>query len=640
MAGGRVGDLAAAVGDPAFLDRCAKSYTASGFGVASAAEQRSWRNSWPALFAALLRAGLSDLQIYLEYATPGGGRRLDALLVGAAPRGMLGLVIVELKQWQTCRILDAERVMRQDGLVTAHPVHQVAAYRSFFEHWRPQSAPALDTRAVVLLHNAAAAEGSALSASAGTSHGVPVLTGTDLAAPAPQLAGRLRCDDLKAPGSSQVQEFENIRWEPSGRLLDHVSSLLEGHSTFALVGAQQDAFVRIRAAAARHLPDRNGSTAQDSAGAGAVITVSGGPGSGKTALAVRLLGHLMRAHPLTRPRFLTPSGTLRAHLLDATKSHSAARELFPPAGAMGSVARQTGALIIDEAQRARRTPDRSLPPELAAVIEHVPLAVIFLDERQVIRPHEGTTVEEIRTTAQTLGRTHHHLELTGSFRCGASAAYTAWVDALLYGTPHAWDRTGEYDLTVTDDPFALQEWIEQATCDGHTARTAAGFCWRWARSRARGATTLPLDIHIDLPQTSHTPARTWRAAWNAADTLTAPDGAQLAPHSQLWATHTGGHQQIGCIYTAQGLEYHHAGVIIGPDLTWRDNRWHADPSQSHDPQLRPLPHDQYLRYALNTYRVLLTRGTHATRITSTDPATHHMLSRLLPPPHHTRDTKD
>ncbi|MGY4966672.1 DNA/RNA helicase domain-containing protein [Streptomyces sp. 900105245] len=629
MAAGRVGDIAVSLEDPAFFGRCAARYRAAGFGTLDPAEERSWRNSWPPLFAALVRAGLKDLQVYLEYGTPGGGRRLDALLVGAAQGGALGLRIMELKQWQTCRILDTDRVMRSDGLVTAHPVHQVAAYRSFFQHWRPQGAPELQVRGVVVLHNATAAEGAALSAGAGADAGVPVLTGEELSRPGEVLARLLCCGDLAAPGARQVEEFENIRWQPSSRLLDHVGSDLEGSSAFALVGDQQDAFVRVRQAAARHLPGRGQATAPG--GGGAVITVSGGPGSGKTALAVRFLGRLMRAHPTTRPRFITPSGTLRAHLLDAVRDHGAARELFPSAGSLRSTARQTGALVIDEAQRIKRGGAAGLPPDLAAVIQHVPLAVIFLDERQIIRPDEGTTVDEIRTAAQALGRTHHHLRLTGSFRCSGSAAYTTWVDNLLYGTPQPWTGHTGYELALVDDPFQLQDWIDQAHDQGHSARTTAGFCWEWTHTRPTGATTLPLDISIDAPTTTPGgPTRTWRAAWNASTALTHPgDGRLIAPHSQLWASHNGGHQQIGCIYTAQGLEYHHAGVIIGPDLTWNDGRWHAHPEESHDPALRHLSPGQYLPYALNTYRVLLTRGTHTTHIHTTDPDTHRLLQTLI-----------
>ncbi|MET7565916.1 DNA/RNA helicase domain-containing protein [Streptomyces sp. NPDC005479] len=626
-AAGRVSEIAAHVDDPSFLKACAARYTAAGFGVPGDAEMRSWRNSWPPLLEALGRAGLSDLQVYLEYGTPGGSRRLDALLVGAGPDGVLGLVVVELKQWQTCRVLDAERVMRSDRVVTAHPVFQVAAYRSFFTHWRPAGAPELDVRAVVVLHNASAEEAAVLRPDAPVAADIPVLSGADLSAPAKDLVGLLRSDGLAAPDAAQVAAFEGIRWEPSSRLLDHVGSDLEGTSAFALVGDQQDAFVRIRGAAVRHLPARGEVMVRK--GDGAVITVSGGPGSGKTALAVRLLGRLMRDHPATRPRFVTPSGTLRTHLLDAVRGHSAARELFPSIGALRSTAQQTGALVIDEAQRIKRGGTDGLPPDLVAVVKHVPLAVIFLDERQIIRPDEGTTVDEIRTAARRLGRVHHHLELTGSFRCAGSAAYTAWVDALLYGEPVPWTGHAGYDLGLCDDPFQMQEWIDQATAAGHTARTTAGFCWSWPRNRPR-TPTLPLDIRIDVPSPAGK-TRVWEAAWNARETLTDVDGTHIAPRSQLWATHTGGHQQIGCIYTAQGLEYHHSGVIIGPDLTWTNDHWEAHPDQSRDETLRDLPPEQYLRYALNIYRVLLTRGTHTTHIHTTDPTTQHFLDQLINP---------
>lgn len=631
-AAGRVGDLAPQVGDPAFIQQCVARYTAAGFGVPGEAEVRSWRNSWPPLFEALVRAGLSDLWVYLEYGTPGGGRRLDALLVGAGPDGVLGLVVVELKQWQTCRILDATRVRRSDGVVTAHPVHQVDAYRSFFTHWRPKDAPVLDVRAVVMLHNATAEQGAVLLAGAGGGEraGIPVLTAEDLSRPGGELAGLLQAGGLQAPEAGQVAGFEEIRWEPSSRLLEHVGAELEGSGAFALVGDQQDALLQILATAAQHLPaPETGYQAQEGPVGGAVITVSGGPGSGKTALAVRLLGRLMRAHPAAHPCFITPSGTLRAHLLDAVRAQTAAHELFPGIGTLRSTAQRAGALVIDEAQRINRGGSRGLPPDLEAVVRRVPLAVIFLDERQVIRPGEGTTVEEIRTATRALGRAHQHLELTGSFRCAGSAAYTHWVEDLLYGAPSPWTGHDGYDLGTAADPFALQEWIEQATADGHTARTAAGFCWPWPRDRPR-TPVLPLDVRIETP-TATGGTRVWEAAWNAVTALTAPDGTVLAPKSQLWATHTGGHQQIGCVYTAQGLEYHHAGVIIGPDLTWTNGRWTAHPHQSRDETLRGLPPEQYLRYALNIYRVLLTRGTHTTRIHSTDPETQHHLDALIRP---------
>lgn len=637
-AAGSVGEIAALVDEPAFIARCAARYRACGFGVPDEGELRSWRASWPPLFAALTRAGLAELRVYLEYGTPGGGRRLDALLVGAAPDGGLVLVVIELKQWQTCRILGGGRVMRSDGVVTTHPVHQVAAYRSFFEYWRPDGAPRLESRAVVVLHNATAGQGAALSTAADGFEDIPVLTADDLTASPAVLAGLLRCDDVGAIDAAQVSAFEDIRWAPSARLLDHVGSVLAGRPAFALVGDQQDAFNRIRDKAARSLPE---TTPQPHHGPGpgsrpsehgAIITVHGGPGSGKSALAVRLLSHFMRAHPGSSPAFVTPSGTLRAHLLDATADHPGARELFPAASSLRSTSSRARAVVIDEAQRMARTGGR-MAPELVAALERVPLVVVFLDERQVIRPGEGVSVAEIAALAHATGRRHHALQLTGSFRCQGSKTYTDWVEALLYARPVPWSGQVGYDLGLGEDPFALQEGVERATAAGHSARVTAGFCWPWTSARQTDR-TLPLDIRI--PVTAPTgETRIWQAAWNASTALSTADGEPLAPPSQLWASHTGGHQQVGCVYTAQGLEYHHSAVIIGPDLTWRNDRWTAHPDQSDDARLRDLTPEQYLPLALNIYRVLLTRGTHTTRIHSTDPETHHHLTTLVRSQHHT-----
>lgn len=52
------------------------------------------------------------------------------------------------------------------------------------------------------------------------------------------------------------------------------------------------------------------------------------------------------------------------------------------------------------------------------------------------------------------------------------------------------------------------------------------------------------------------------------------------------ASDPAGFGQIGCLYTAQGFEYDYAGVILGPDLVWRDDRWVAVRSANKDPDFR------------------------------------------------------
>ncbi|MFE1790673.1 DNA/RNA helicase domain-containing protein [Streptomyces sp. NPDC059525] len=622
MAAGTVAELAGALReDPAFFAECIRRYTAAGFGTPDTSEQRSWRNSWPPLFAALERAGLGGLRLYLEYGTPGAARRIDALLLGQRADGVLVVVLVELKQWAGSVPVSAGMVRRSDGEVVVHPVAQIASYRAFFDDWRPAGAPSLEIRARVVLHNASEEDVRALGPSSAGGGPVPVLGREDLQADGEALAGLLGCADMSPAEDGLVRSFEGIEWTPSAGLQQRIAQSLFGKSSFALVGSQQHAYVEVR--------DRVAALAADPGGPGTVITVQGGPGSGKTLIAIRLLAHLQHAYPGAAPRLATPSGTLRAHLLDATAAHPGGKELFPSTHTLDSAAGRARVVILDEAQRLAH--DRHSPAAtLERLIARVPIVVVFLDERQVIRPGEGFTVEDIRRIAHRHGRRHRAHELRESFRCRGSKAYTDWVDALLYGTPAPWSGPEGYDLDTAPDPFALQQWIDTSTRNGILARTAAGFCWTWDRTVRKNGILKP-EVRIEHRDPATGTNRLWQAAWNAATRVITPDGVVTAPASRLWASHRGGHQQIGCVYTAQGLEYQHAGVIIGDDLTWEDDRWVAHPERSHDSTLKHLPPEEYLRYALNTYRVLLTRGASATRIYHTHAPSRHMLNRLVGP---------
>ena len=98
---------------------------------------------------------------------------------------------------------------------------------------------------------------------------------------------------------------------------------------------------------------------------------------------------------------------------------------------------------------------------------------------------------------------------------------------------------------------------------------------------------------------------------------------------ELWAIDPKGFDQIGCVYTVQGFEYDWNGVIIGPDLVWRKDRWIAVPEGTKDPAMRGLELSQYERLIKNTYKVLFTRGLVGTLIFSVDAETQQHLKQLV-----------
>lgn len=154
--------------------------------------------------------------------------------------------------------------------------------------------------------------------------------------------------------------------------------------------------------------------------------------------------------------------------------------------------------------------------------------------------------------------------------------------------------------------------LQARIATGYSGRTAAGYCWSWSKPKAG---YLFPDVQIGIRE----------CPWNNPKDTRVGD----APGRPFWATDPDGFDQVGCIYTAQGFEYDYGGVIMGPDLVWRTDRWVPQPDRDHDSQVKrgtPAEFDSAVR---NTYQVLLTRGLRAPPVMSTDAETQAMLRALV-----------
>ncbi|MEU2459952.1 DNA/RNA helicase domain-containing protein [Streptomyces sp. NPDC012473] len=217
-------------------------------------------------------------------------------------------------------------------------------------------------------------------------------------------------------------------------------------------------------------------------------------------------------------------------------------------------------------------------------------------------------------------------QVHGLARTCGSRAYQHWVDDLFQtqGPASAWEGN-DYDLAFAEDPEQLEQWVAEHIRSGRTARMIAGFCWTWD-----SPSTPPLLPEVEIPWKSPAGPRIWARPWNSRADESTHDRPDV-PARPFWATDPGGHDQVGCIYTAQGMEYAYNAVIMGVDLVRRGEQRIARPEKSQDPQLRGLPAHRYLQYALNTYRVLATRGSQGTRIYSTDAITQDYIQTLIRP---------
>jgi hypothetical protein len=186
---------------------------------------------------------------------------------------------------------------------------------------------------------------------------------------------------------------------------------------------------------------------------------------------------------------------------------------------------------------------------------------------------------------------------------------------LIEGEPTPWTGDPSFDVQVADTPEELEATLIAKSAEGYGARMTAGYCWQW--SDPRPDKTLVPDVQLG----------TWSRPWN----LKGDRKVGEAPPAALWATDPNGFDQVGCVYTAQGFEYDWSGVIIGPDLVWRNGHFTTIRDANKDPAFRnrkTTDDPTFDRLVRNTYKVLLTRGMVGTILYSPDPETRDALHQL------------
>ena len=354
------------------------------------------------------------------------------------------------------------------------------------------------------------------------------------------------------------------------------------------------------------------------------VVVKGGPGSGKSVIALSLLGELARqqrsvVHATGSKSFTT---TLRQV---AGRRNPRVKGLFRYFNQfITAEPNSLDVLICDEAHRIRatsanrftRAEHRTGESQIDELLSVAKVPVFLLDQHQVVRPGEIGTAEAIHEAASRRGISVFEIDLRDQYRCGGSARYEAWVLRLLElrsGGPESWQGDERFSVVFASTPSALEQRLEQALSEGMGARMSAGYCWAWSDPRKDG--TLVEDVVIG----------DWHRPWN----VKGDRAVGGAPPSSLWSTDPAGFAQVGCVYTAQGFEYDWSGLIIGPDLVWRSGHWVARREFSQDPILKRAQPDEFDRLIRNVYKVLLTRGMQGQVIGSTDEETQEFLAGLI-----------
>jgi DUF2075 family protein len=550
-------------------------------------EVRSWEHSLPVLAEDLRDAGLLAVEVLVEHRLPLSIKRIDVVLAVSHPKtGAPSYVVVELKQWSKATVLDdAGDLVHIDAYgarPVLHPVEQVRRYCSFLRDFTRALADLPDAIVgAAYLHNADEAAVAGLRL-------MPESTGGRLFLRSDR--GRwldfLRARLASTAGADSADLLVNSAIAPSQKLLALAAAEIRDREQFVLLDEQQVA-ASLVLRAVRRARQADLKTA---------VVVNGGPGSGKSVIALSLLGDLARQgrtvlHATGSKAFTETLRRTAGHRDGRVKGMFKYFNSFMSAGK-----NDLDVLISDEAHRIRSTSNnrftaatrRSDRRQVDELLDAARVPVFLLDDHQVVRPGETGRRDLIVAAARESGLDVETVDLRGQFRSGGSRGYEEWVLRLLGlapGGPVAWDGDERFAVEVVDGPAELELRLADAERDGYMARMTGGFCWPWSDARA--------------------------------------------PPSFLWASEDGGFGQVGCVYTAQGFEYDWNGVIFGPDLVWRDGRFVSQVSESKDPAFRGQAAGQFDAAVRNVYKVLLTRGMAGTVITSTDAQTREALRSLV-----------
>lgn len=589
--------------------------SATGHGVGPS-ELQAWKHSLLEMAKVLGDEEIpDDAGVAIEYQLPQSSKRIDFVIIGEDATARTKVLIVELKQWSESRrsekdaIVWARRGGRAGEREGPHPSYQAWSYAAYLQDFNAAVQDgAMTLQPCAYLHNHP--RDGEIDHPHYRTHleRAPLFLARERAKLQAFIREHVRHGDRKGA----LYAIENGRIRPSKLLIDSVAGLLQGKPEFVLIDDQKVAHESILAADARAARKKQ------------VVIVQGGPGTGKSVIAINLLGALIARK--RNARYVSKNAAPRAVYeakLTGTFTKTRIGNLFCGSGAFVNDEADTyDTLIVDEAHRLNEKSGlyRNLGDnQVRELIQAARCTVFFVDDDQRVTLLDIGHTEELRRHARELGAEVTELELSSQFRCNGSDGYLAWLDHALdiRETANPTLDTAEYDFRVFDDPAELHALIELKNRADNRSRVVAGYCWTWPSKKD------PTAWDIEMP------AFGYRRRWN------------LDKDGSLWIVTPGSVEQVGCIHTCQGLELDYVGVIIGPDLAYRDGKVVADATKraSSDQSVKGLKKMLEAEPARaravadaivkNTYRTLMTRGMKGCYVYCTDAAlAEYLRSRL------------
>ncbi len=557
-------------------------------------EVMSWKNSMMHMYKVVGTPNIpDDCEIAIEYQIPLTSKRVDFIIAGLDNNKKENIIIIELKQWESAKLSSKSGIVKtrfQYGeSETAHPSYQAWSYAetlyNFNETVRENG---LIISPCAFLHNYKEDDIICHKQYKEYIDKAPLFLKSD----AKKLQDFIQARIKYGAKSGVVWMIENGKLKPSKQLADALCSMLKGNQEFVLLDDQKVVYETALEMAYK---------AQS--GEKQVLVVEGGPGTGKSVVAINLLVELTNKGFATQyvSKNTAPRDVYRSKLIGNFRK-TYIQNLFTGSGCFIDAPKNAfGALIVDESHRLNEKSglfSNKGENQIKEIILASHFSVFFVDDKQKIHIKDIGSKKYIKEIAESEGANVYVTRLSSQFRCNGSDGYLNWIDNALQIRETANIRLTheEYDFKIVSNPNDLFDIIKEKNKSNNKSRVVAGYCWDWKSKNN------PEEFDIVIPQFN------FKKQWN------------LNSENTPWLIGEESIEQIGCIHTCQGLELDYVGVIVGNDLRYENNKVVSDVTQRSANDSSVFGFKQLLitnkekalieadEIIKNTYRTLMTRG--------------------------------
>ena len=561
-------------------------------------EYISWQNSLQFMRNIVDDNDIDDeVRIAIEYNIPLTSKRVDFIICGADANNNDNVVVVELKQWQKAEVVAddmhycVKTFVGGNNRIVCHPSYQAYSYACFIRNY---SQTVLDDGINLIpcayLHNYDPDFKQTLSNSIYKEwvSEAPFFIRNETE----QFSAFVKkYVTRRSSNGDLLYEIDHGRLKPTKALQDSLTSMVKGNKEFMLLDEQAVCYDMCLKTMAKCKEDGKKRT----------IVIQGGPGTGKSVLAVNLLMEFINKSLNTC--YATKNSAPREAFLSLL-THSDAkkqvniRQLFRSPFGLSNVPDNTyDCLIVDEAHRLvkKMYGDWNGENQVKECISASLLSIFLLDEDQAVTVNDIGSIAEISKWCRELNSTLKmpaEAKLVSQFRCNGSDAYIQFIDDILQRTEESVTVSLyelNFDFRIFDSAIELREALREKNAINNKSRMVAGYCYDWNVKHGRG------DYDIMLPDG-------FKAKWNLEK-------------DKIWAINPNSFEEVGCIHTAQGLEFDYVGVLIGKDLKYDSTSGRiitdkqAISKDDKSSGIRSCKNENIVRkLILNTYKTLLTRG--------------------------------